>query len=146
MALHDAGRTWQEVADAVGLSLKATTKAVHGTGGPGRWWQRVPDEVGESFKRGPGGRDRTHVIARTDLMGVVLTVMADMERESRKLGRGAARVSPGQLAARASDHFGKPVSMPSLRNALLALIEEGRVARVGHGRYVLSEERSAPKP
>lgn len=139
MELHDAGRTWQEVADAVGMSLKATIKAVHGAGDPGHWWKRLPTEVADSVKRGPGGKAPTHVISRAALMSVVVEAMEEAERANRKLGRGAARISPGQLAEYASERFAKPVAMPSLRNALHTLIEQGRVARVGHGRYVLVE-------
>jgi len=145
-ALHDAGRTWQEVADVVGLSLKATTKAVHGAGDADHWWKRVPDEVVEPFKLGPGGRERTRVLSRTQLMDAVVEVMADLEHDSRKLGRGAARVGPAQLAALSTEHLGRQVAMPSLRQALVALIDEGRVARVGHGRYVLAKPAARQRP
>ena len=138
VGLHDAGRTWQEVADAVGMSLKATNKAVHGAGEPAHWWKRLPPDVAESVKRGPGGRERTRVVPRTALMGAIVETMSETERASRRLGRGAARVTPGELLERASSHLGKPVSRPSLRAALYALITDGRVARVGHGRYVLT--------
>ncbi|MGC8470710.1 MAG: hypothetical protein ACP5PM_00230 [Acidimicrobiales bacterium] len=136
--LHDAGRTWQEVADAVGMSLKAINKAVHGAGDPAHWWKRLPADVAESVKRGPGGRERTRVVPRTTLMDAIVATMPETERASRSLGRGAARVSPAELLEHASAHLGKPVSPPSLRAALYALIEDGRVARVGHGRYVLT--------
>lgn len=141
--LHDAGHTWQEVADAVGMSLKATIKAVHGAGDPGHWWKRLPSEVADSVKRGPGGREPTHVTSRTELMDVVVGSMEEAERAADALGRGAARVSPGQIARYASEHLAKPVAMPSLRKALYALIEQGRVARVGHGRYVLVRQGRA---
>ncbi len=136
--LHDAGRTWQEVADAVGMSLKATSKAVHGAGEPAQWWKRLPADVAESVKRGPGGRERTRVLPRATLMDVIIETMSETERASRRLGRGAARVTPGELLERASSDLGKPVSRPSLRAALSSLIEDGRVTRVGHGRYVLT--------
>lgn len=136
--LHDTGRTWQEVADAVGMSLKAINKAVHGAGEPAHWWKRLPPDVAESVKRGPGGRERTRVVPRTMLMDVVVEIMSETERASRSLGRGAARVTPGELLAHASARLGKPVSRPSLRAALSSLIEDGCVARVGHGRYVLA--------
>lgn len=139
MELHDTGRTWQEVADTVGMSVKATVKAVHGAGEAGRWWKRLPTDVADSVKRGPGGRARTHLVPRQALMEAIVHIMAEVERANRKLGRGAARVSPGDLAQQAAERIGKPISMPSLRNALYTLIEEGRVARVGHGRYVLAQ-------
>lgn len=145
LELHEAGRTWQEVADAVGLSLKATVKAVHGAGDPGQWWKRLPTDVAQSVKRGPGGRKPTHLIPRQALMDTIVGIMGEAERASRKLGRGAARVTPADLAQRSAERFGKPVSMPSLRNALHTLIEEGRVARVGHGRYVLVQQPTPPK-
>ena len=149
VGLHDAGRTWQEVADAVGMSLKATNKAVHGAGEPAHWWKRLPPEVAESVKRGPGGRERTHVVPRATLMDVIIETMSEIERASRSLGRGAARVTPGELLEHAGSHLGKPVSRPSLRAALYSLIEDGRVARVGHGRYVLTHPpapaRRAPR-
>ena len=148
--LHDAGRTWQEVADTVGMSLKATNKAVHGAGEPAHWWKRLPADVAESVKRGPGGRERTRVVPRATLMAVIVETMSETERASRSLGRGAARVSPGELLERASSQLGKPVSPPRLRAALYSLIEDGRVARVGHGRYVLTHPpaptRRAPTP
>ncbi|MHB1554699.1 MAG: hypothetical protein ACYCSX_00320 [Acidimicrobiales bacterium] len=149
VGLHDAGRTWQEVADAVGMSLKATNKAVHGAGEPAHWWKRLPPDVAESVKRGPGGRERTRVVPRATLMDVIVETMSETERASRSLGRGAARVTPGELLEHASSHLGKPVSRPSLRAALYSLIEDGRVARVGHGRYVLTHPpapaRRAPR-
>ncbi len=148
--LHDAGRTRQEVADAVGMSLKATNKAVHGAGEPAHWWKRLPADVAESVKRGPGGRERTGVVPRATLMDAIVATMSETERASRSLGRGAARVSPSELLEHASSHVGKPVSPPSLRAALYSLIEDGRVARVGHGRYVLTQPpapaRRAPTP
>lgn len=148
--LHDAGHTWQEVADAVGMSLKATMKAVHGAGEPGQWWKRLPDDVAESVKRGPGGRAPDHVISRAALMDLVMEAMEEADRRAHDLGRGAARISPAQIGQFASERLARPVSMPSLRKALLTLIEEGRVARVGHGRYVLvpygPEPRACTKP
>lgn len=147
--LHDAGRTWQEVADAVGMSLKATNKAVHGAGEPAHWWKRLPPDVAESVKLGPGGRERTRVVPRAALMDAIIEAMSETERASRSLGRGAARVTPSELLEHASAHLGKPVSQPSLRAALYSLIEDGRVARVGHGRYVLTDPpapaRRAPR-
>ena len=145
LALHDTGRTWQEVADSVGMSLKAIVKAAHGTGDPGRWWKRLPADVVESVKRGPGGRVTTNLIPRQTLMDAIVEILAEAEHANRDLGRGGARMSPGDLAQRSADHLGKPVSMPSLRNALYTLIEEGRVARVGHGRYVLTQEPPVAK-
>jgi hypothetical protein len=136
--LHDAGRTWQEVADAVGMTLKAVNKAVHGAGEPAHWWKRLPPDVAESVKRGPGGRERTRVVPRAALMDAIIETMSETERASRSLGRGAARVTPSDLLEHTSAHLGKPISRPSLRAALYSLIDNGRVARVGHGRYVLT--------
>jgi hypothetical protein len=141
VSLHDAGRTWQEVADAVGMSLKAINKAVHGAGEPSNWWKRLPADVAESVKRGPGGRDRTRVVPRAVLMASIVEAMAATERASRGLGRGAARITPGELLEHAASSLGKPISRPSLKTALDSLIADGRVARVGHGRYVLTHPR-----
>ncbi len=144
LALHEEGRTWQEVADAVGMSLKATIKAVHGPGEPDQWWKRLPADVADSVKRGPGGKDPTRLIPRQALMDASVEILSEAQQASRTMGRGAARVGFGELAQRAAERVGKPVSMPSLRNALYTLIEDGRVARVGHGRYVLVQDPGVP--
>lgn len=144
--LHATGYTWQEVADAVGMSLKSAVKAAHGADSPVCWWKRLPAEVAEQAKLGPGGRLQSEIIAKSELMEFIKKAMADRERETRRQGRGAARVSPGELAEKAGEAFGRPVPMPSLRSALYTLIEQGTVARVGHGRYVLTAKPATGPP
>lgn len=138
--LHEAGRTWQEVAATVGMSVKAVTKVTHAQTANGAWWKRLPDDIAESTKRGPGGLPLGEIIPKSELMQCLLRGMTTLDNTARKQGRGAARITPGQMAELCSARLGREISMPSLRNALYALIEEGTVLRVGHGRYVLTKK------
>lgn len=140
--LHNAGWTWQEVADAVSLSTKAVLKAVHGPGDSDQWWKRISDDVANQVKRGPGGVPRERLVPKAELMNVVLATMTEHERKNRPRGEAATRITPREILAESSKRFKKSISIASLRNALLALVEEGKVVRVAYGCYALAEKPS----
>ena len=140
--MHESGLTWQEVADAVGMSLKAVTKAAAGPVATGEsWWKRIPETEAGRHKRGPGGIPIDLVIRKEDLMRVVLEVMAEHEKKAQD-GQDAA-IRPSELRAGVMDRMGRTVAMPSLRAAILTLVEEGTVNKVGLGRYALTHGRTA---
>jgi hypothetical protein len=143
LALHDAGLTWQEVAATVGMSLKAVTKAASGPASVGEsWWKRIPEAEAGRHKRGPGGIPVELVIRKEDLMKVAVEVMADHEA---KAADADAAIRPSELRAAVMDRMGRTVAMPSLRAAILTLVDEGTVRKVGLGRYALVRGRSGSR-
>ncbi len=140
--LHEAGWTWPEIAKLTGMSIKAVTKAAHGPGdGQAPWWTRLPEEITESAKLGPGGLPRTQLVRRSELVETILAVFKEHGKETAALGRSAARMSRAEIATRVSEKLEKRVAIPSLRLAMNELIGDGRVERVGFGRYVLAHAR-----
>lgn len=144
IAVHDAGRTWQEVADAVGMSLKAVTKAAAGPTAAGEaWWKRIPEQEAGRHKRGPGGIPVELVIRKEDLMRAIVAVME--AHEATASGGADPAIRPAGLRAGVMEHMGRTVAMPSLRAAILTLVEEGTVDKVGLGRYALARRRGAAR-
>lgn len=142
--LHEAGLTWPQVAEEVGMSAKAVAKFVQQ---PARqtvsapWWQRMPESLTSSHKLGPGGMDPDKVVTRQEMMGAVKKVLTDHELDARRTGstrrRATPSMTPADLSVLVAEKLGKEVSTPSLRAALYQHIEEGTIERVGHGRYAL---------
>jgi hypothetical protein len=145
IGLHDSGLTWQEVAEVVGMSLKAVTKAAAGPVGAGEsWWKRIPESEAGRHKRGPGGIPIDLVIRKEDLMRVSLEVMT--AHEAAAAGQGAdSAIRPSELRAGVMDAMGRTVAMPSLRAAILAMVEDGTVRKVGLGRYALVRGRAGAR-
>jgi hypothetical protein len=133
--LHQTGMTWQEVANAVGMSLKAVAKASaeHGSSA-GAWWKRMPDAEADRHKRGPGGVPLGQVVRKEQLMQAALEVMSARE-ESREASERPVPITPSELLERVSERLGRRVSMASLRVALVALVRDGTVVKVTVGRY-----------
>jgi|GEM_PF-5035316 len=134
LSLHEAGYTWQQVADVSGVTVKAVLKVVRPSERSPGWWQRVDEEAAALYKLGPGGLPTASLLSRTELANALLEVMHEAEELTHR---------PRLLHERVEDRLGKEVSMQSLRSALGSLVASGAVAKVAHGRYALRRRRAA---